>query len=232
MRFKFFLTVVILSTLSYVFSFIPFLLPNAQQQFEIEVAKTRTKQGGSREDGIIKWPPTGKIVALSVTAPPYDNEESQVRSLLYQLYIPFSILAWKALGYSSFIIVCGNKYNWLSKGHYLNFVLQTAKQVDGGFANFHFVEPGQKIKQNFSQVKLAQTIRTYAALMEPVRNLSDHFLITSDIDLIPLHDIYSFTKNDSKCKIRTSISHRRIFSAYDQDKSMFIENISKQLINY
>ena len=155
------------------------------------------------------WPRPAKIAVLAVTAPPYMADLlTALYSKTFHFYLPLTIAAWRRLGYATFVIIIGSSKPWFSKSHYLNYVYDTIEQKLPGSAKFHFIET--KPTKWVSHAKTAQVIRLFASYLEPVRNLTDSYMVTADVDTLPLHDIYSLP--NSSYTIRISIPKRRTFS--------------------
>ena len=155
------------------------------------------------------WPRPAKIAVVAVTAPPYmKGKQTSFHSKMFQIYLPITIAAWRRLGYATFVIVIGSPKPWFSKSHYLNYVYETIEKKLPGSAKFHFIET--KPTKWVSSAKISQAIRLFASCLEPVRNLTDSYMVTADVDTLPLHDIYSLP--NSSYTIRISIPRRRTFS--------------------
>ena len=162
-----------------------------------------------------QWPPTNNVVVVSITAPPYlKGLTIKQESKCFQLYIPFVVGAWRRLGYSTFIIVIGSKDVWFQNGTYLNYVYKTVQNDLDGFGYFHFVET--ESTKHLSYAKIAQIIRLFAADMEPLRNLSSLYLVTTDADWLPFKDIFALPS--ANYSIRASIPYRRNFTTANSDE--------------
>ena len=165
--------------------------------------------GKSNEKTGFVWPRPEKIAVVAITAPPYMTDVLSIRySRIFHFYLPITIAAWRRLGYATFVIIIGSPKPWFLKNHYLNYVYETIEQKLPGSAKFLFIETNSTDK--ISRVKTAQVIRLFASYLEPVRNLTDSYMVTADADTLPLNDIYSLP--NSSYTIRISIPKRRTFS--------------------
>ena len=165
------------------------------------------------------WPATNKIVAVSVTSPPFSNSTFIARSWPFQMYLPFAVASWQRFNYSTFIIVIGAKRFWFENGHYLNFIRQTLTDKWPGYVYFHFLNPVTCETSLLEIHKLARAVRIYAAAFEPLKQLKAHHLIVADVDFLPLRNIYHVP---SQCSIATSVSHRRDFEIVEHHKPIMI----------
>ena len=169
---------------------------------------THSESDLSNEASSLTWPRPAKIAVLAVTAPPYMAQSTiSAYSKTFHSYLPITIAAWRRLGYATFVIIIGSPKPWFLKGHYLNYLYEMIDQKLPGSAKFHFIETNAT--QWISHAKTAQIIRLYASYLEPVRNLTDSYMVTADVDTLPLHDIYSLP--NSSYTVRISIPKRRTF---------------------
>ena len=178
-------------------------------QFRSDLSITNLFGHQSSEKNNSTWPRPDKIAVLGVTAPPYMADLlTALYSKTFHFYLPLTIAAWRRLGYATFVIIIGSPKPWFSKSHYLNYVYETIDKKLPGSAKFHFIQTNTT--KWVSHAKTAQMIRLFASELEPVRNLTDSYMVTADVDTLPLHDIYSLP--NPSYTIRISIPKRRKFS--------------------
>ena len=162
-----------------------------------------------------KWPHPRSVAVTAVTAPRFEGDRDVPgTSRYFQMYLPFVIGSWCRLGYSSFIIVIGSSKLWLQNGTYLNHIYQTVQNDLNGFGYFHFIETNSTALMSMG--KISQMIRLFAADMEPLRNLDDIYMLTTDADWLPIHDIFKLPNSDFS--IRASFPPVRQFKLFDSDK--------------
>lgn len=167
---------------------------------------------GDQENKTNKWPRSNNIAVVAVTAPA-DDLPFMARSKCFHFYLPFVIAAWRRLGYSTFVIVIGSDELWYKNGTYLNYIIKIVENELDGYGYFHFIDT--KPTETLSYAKVAQIIRLFAADMEPLRKLDKLYLITADVDWLPIKDIFQLPS--SNFAIRASIPPVRTFSTMDND---------------